>query len=52
MLEGLPRSSASCSALLLLAMRWAWGHFIVAIVTEVQTHARNIVQSGRDVKCL
>lgn len=51
-MEGLPRSRASCSALLLLAMYRAWGHFIVAVFTEIQTHAWNVVQSGRDVKCL
>lgn len=51
-MEGLPRSRASCSAVLLLAMYRAWGHLIVAVFTEIQTHAWNVVRSSRDVKCL
>lgn len=46
---GLPRQSASCSSLFLLAMCRGWGRFIVTIVTQIQNHFWNVVRRGRDV---
>lgn len=46
----LPRQSTSSSDLFLLCR--GFRHFIVAIVTETQDHAWNVVLRGRDAKCL